>query len=73
MNCPAKYILFRDYKNVDPERFRLDAQQLAWDSIYYKNNIDRKLDILNNNILYIINKHAPLLRKKVRKKILLLG
>ena len=68
MECPAKFVLSRDYKNIDPERFRLDAQQLAWDSIYYENNIDRKLDILNNNILYLINKHAPLQRKKVRKK-----
>lgn len=63
-----KIIKCRNYKNIDFAQFHNEAEQLQWNRVYYTNNIENKLEIFNKNILYLINKYAPLHEKRVKDK-----
>ena len=67
-NNSSKYIKFRDYRNINFDNFEYDALQLQWDQIYYTQDVNDKLNIFNNNILFLINKHAPMKQKKVKER-----
>lgn len=55
---------YRDYNNIDWRAFTCDLSLFNFDLMYYCNNVDDKLSILNNSLLSVIESHAPL-RKKI--------
>ena len=68
MQDTNKFVKYRNYKNINLEKFQNDTEQLQWIRIYFTNNIDNKLEIFNANILHLINKHAPLRQTVVKEK-----
>ena len=50
------------------ELFQRHALQLKWNKIFYISDINEKLNIFNNNILFLINKHAPVKFKYIQNK-----
>lgn len=66
-NC-EKYIEFRDYDAIALDEFEEDAVQLPWYQVFYISDINEKLQVFNDYILYLVNKHAPIKRKKIRER-----
>lgn len=70
LKCPKltpKIISYRDYKSINFTQLFVDANTLPWYDIYSTNNVNVMLDIFNENMLYLYNKHAPFKRKRVTK------
>ncbi len=69
-------VIKRNFKNFNENDFITDVKQLNFDNLNNtqnpQNNIDIKYDYFHNNILQIIEKHAPLqpLSKKKKKQLL---
>lgn len=59
-NYLGKKITYRDYKNVDLRRLVSDFYFLSWENIYLKTNPDDMIDILNENLLFLFNRHVKL-------------
>jgi len=51
---------FRDFNNIDIEFFDLHLRSIPWETIFDLNNIDAKLEFLNNNLNFLLDCHAPL-------------
>nr|CAI5829070.1 unnamed protein product [Callosobruchus analis] len=58
---------FRDFSSFDYEMFDADMRRLNWQQIFYIRDIDAKVDILSNHILYSFDKHAPYKRVRITK------
>ncbi|XP_031327432.1 uncharacterized protein LOC116158740 [Photinus pyralis] len=58
----------RSFKNFDVDLFRADVQRVAWQHIFYIADVNLKLNYLNDNILNIINKHAPIVTVSGNRK-----
>lgn len=61
---PPKFLIVRDFKNIDNVMFRTHLENLPWEIIYQINGIDDKLHFLNETILWLFDAHAP--NKKIR-------
>lgn len=59
---------YRDFKNLNMEEFTNDFQLLPLQQIYYVNDVNLKLDILNSNIIQLFDKHAPRRTINITKK-----
>lgn len=55
-----KYITYRNFKSLDHTRFQADLRCISWHNIYDIENVDDKLQFLNENIIQIFDYHAPL-------------
>lgn len=58
----------RDYRNFDRMAFNGDLQNVPFDNIYYLNDIDEKINLLNFYILELFDLHAPLRTFRITKK-----
>lgn len=63
-----KCIRYREYSNVDMLNFAHDAMQLNWDVIYHTHDINEKIEIFNNNIIFLLDRHVPYRQKIVKDK-----
>lgn len=61
-------VTYRDFKHLNNEEFEKDLNLLPLQQIYFTDNINHKLRILNNNIVYLFDKHAPFKTVKITKK-----
>lgn len=53
-------ITFRNYKNLDINSFAIDATyNVTWENIFNLNDINSKVDYLNNCIMSLFDRHAP--------------
>lgn len=55
-----KFITYRNFKTFSYDKFSADLSQMPWDNILYINDINEKVIFLNNFILLLFDKHAPL-------------
>lgn len=62
-----KYITFRDFKNLDMAALHNDLLTFPWDSIFYMNDIDKKVDYLTTHLNEIFDIHCPLRTVRVSK------
>nr|CAH7757999.1 unnamed protein product [Callosobruchus chinensis] len=60
-------IRYRDYKQFCYCDFYVDLVNLQWDDILYLNNIDDKLTLLNELIVQLFDKHAPVKSARITK------
>lgn len=61
------FVTYRDFKNFIFNDFNEDLCAIPWDNILYINDIDDKLNLLNNYILTLFDKHAPLKTSRISK------
>jgi len=64
----AEFVTLRDYKNLNFELFTHDFNQINWNNLYNAVDVDEKTSIFNNNLLLLLNKHAPLIKRKIYRK-----
>lgn len=62
---PTKYIQYRDFKKIDDCLFFLDVENTKWDKIYQLTSVDDMVNSLNNEVLNLFNKHAPIVKKRI--------
>jgi hypothetical protein len=63
-----KYICYRDINKVDEVKLKADAEEIDWSGLFLCNSIDGKVDIFNNTLISLFDKHAPLKRVKIKYK-----
>jgi len=61
-----KTITFRDFKNIDKEAVIDDAKNVPWNQIYDCDTCDKKVQLLNDFLLQLLDKHAPIRTVKVK-------
>jgi hypothetical protein len=62
-----KIKIIRDFSNFDIVKLKEDASKISWLNIMLLDNLNDKVAFLNDNILYLYNKHAPLKSIRVSK------
>nr|CAH7767833.1 unnamed protein product [Callosobruchus chinensis] len=62
-----KFVTYRDLKNMDIVKFKEDLKHAGLECIFYINDINRKVDILTNVLLDLLNFHAPFRTARVTK------
>ena len=62
-----KYITSRSFKNFDNEAFLDDLGSLDWSKVIYGNDVDKAVAQFNQNVLEILDRHAPLTKKRLRE------
>jgi len=62
-----KLITFRDFSKIDEASLLMDANDVPWENIYKLVNIDSKVQLLNEYILKLLDKHAPVKTIKVKE------
>lgn len=65
-NTP-RYIYRRDIKNINLNKFELDASNTDWNQILTVNNLNEKVQIFNNLIIKLFDIHAPIQKIKISK------
>jgi hypothetical protein len=63
-----KIICYRDMNNIDEEKLKVDVEALDWSNLFACKEIDGKVDIFNDTLLKLFDKHAPLKSVKVKHK-----
>lgn len=59
--CSDNIITYRNYKNFDANSFAIDATyNVPWANIFNLQDINAKVELLNNYILSLFDRHAPL-------------
>lgn len=61
------YHTFRDFSTFNLEQFESELKSIPWNNIYLLETIDEKVNFFNNNLLLLINFHAPLKTVKSKK------
>lgn len=64
----SEILEFRDFKNFNEESFRLDLASLSNLSLDHYNDPNRSWLMWKHKFLEIVNKHAPLKKRKIKKK-----
>ena len=64
----AKYLYTRSFKNFNEEKFCDDLKNMPWDNLKIATDIDTVCTAFNHNVSSVINKHAPLQKKRVKGK-----
>ena len=65
--APRKTITYRDLKHINDTALLEDALLLPWHTILHAHTVDEKVEILNNLILHLYDKHAPLKEKRTNR------
>ena len=61
-----KTIQYRSYKTFDHESFRQDLQNVPWHVMDIMDEVDDKLFVWNKLYMDIVDKHAPLIKRRVK-------
>lgn len=62
-----KFIKVRSFENLDQQKFNADLIRLPWHLLVRERNIDVKVEIFNNFILSLYDRHAPIKEIRVSK------
>lgn len=62
-----KFITVRNLKNLDNDQFLKDLQSVSFHHIFRSRDVNQKVILLNNIILDLFNKHAPLRTVRISK------
>lgn len=67
MKMKPKYISFRCFNNFDLNTFLVDLHNVPWYNIIFENDIDNKIDLFNDYVISLFDKHAPIRFVRVTK------
>ena len=62
-----KFITSRSFKNFNQEAFLDDLGNLDWSKVIHADNVDFAVSQFNENVLKVLNRHAPLTKKRLRE------
>ncbi|PFX13381.1 RNA-directed DNA polymerase from mobile element jockey [Stylophora pistillata] len=62
----SKIIECRDYRNYSPEEFCESFNQINWDPVKHASDVNNALDLFNDIFKEKCDRHAPLIKTKVR-------
>lgn len=62
------YVTSRDFKHLNYDQFYADLRSIPWNNIYFLNTVDEKVQFLNENIIALLDLHAPFKTYKITKK-----
>lgn len=68
MDNPARQFTYRDFNNINIFNLVSDLDGILWDQIFYLPSPDEQVSFLNKCILYLYNKHVPIITKTVRAR-----
>ena len=63
----SQEILKRSWKNFSPEKYRQEISKLDWSTFYQTENLDIMNTIFEENVLYALEKVAPMKLTQLRK------
>ncbi|XP_034240159.1 uncharacterized protein LOC117644657 [Thrips palmi] len=55
-----KVITFRDFRNIDRDALICDAKSIPWTQVYDCENCDDKVQVFNDFLLQLFEKHVPI-------------
>ena len=61
-------MIARCYKNYDPERFTEDLSRIPWYENALIDDTNEKEEHFNNTFFGVLERHAPVKKKKVRQR-----
>lgn len=65
---PHKLISFRNFNGINQDQLSCDASMCDLSNIYFTNDTDRQLAVINNTIKGLLEKHAPIKYVRVNSK-----
>lgn len=65
---PNKTRYYRNFKNIDMDRFAEDAQKMNWSRIYFLDDINEKVEYFNSCITALLDFYAPKIPMNIRKQ-----
>lgn len=60
-------IKYRNFNNFNFNSFLIDLHALQWNDIIYEQNIDNKINLFNNLLCSLFDKHAPYKESRITK------
>lgn len=63
----AKFVKYRNFKNINEGAFVRDLKQLPWNAIYRNSDIDKKIELFNSYITNLFDLHAPVISARITK------
>jgi hypothetical protein len=63
-----KVITYRDFKNANSEELLKFANELPWENVYVEDDINRKVELFNTNMMLVFDKCVPTKTIKIKKK-----
>lgn len=66
-SASQRFIKVRSFENFDQQKFDVDLRQLPWHLLLRERNIDREVEIFNNCILSLYDRHVPIKEIRVSK------
>jgi len=61
-----KVITFRDFRNIDRDALINEAKSIPWDQVYDCENCDDKVQLFNDFLLQLFEKHVPIRNVSVK-------
>ena len=61
-----RFVISRSFKNFNQEAFLDDLGNLDWSKVIHTNDVDTAVSQFNKNVLEVLNRHAPLTKKRLR-------
>ena len=66
INRQPRTITTRSFKNFNQEAFLDDLGNLDWSDMLTSENVDEAADIFNTNVLGVLDRHAPMVERRIR-------
>lgn len=58
---------YRNFKNFNFNQFESDLRSIPWNNIYHFNAVDDKVQFLSENLIILLDIHAPVCRSRITK------
>ncbi|KAJ1531399.1 hypothetical protein ONE63_000080 [Megalurothrips usitatus] len=62
-----KRVSYRDFSRIDVDALRRDADSISWQEVYEAQSIDSKVKVFNSKMIDLMDKHAPVRTKYVKR------
>lgn len=62
-----RFIQFRSFKSIDLRKFNEDLLRLDWESVCELSSVEHMVNEFNSLLLALMDKHAPLIFKKIKQ------
>ena len=64
----TKFTSYRDFNEIDVERFRSEIQDSVLSSIDPSTSLDEAVHLYNTTLSQLLDRHAPVIKKRLKKK-----
>lgn len=57
---------YRNFNNIDYTSLGHDVSTILWNTVFFLPTVDEQIKFLNENIIYLYNKHVPIVTKNIK-------